>query len=240
MPLNIVQIAAAWVVLVGAALVQGSVGFGMALIASPLVALIDPLLVPGPIISVGLVLSGLIAFRERQAIDFSGLTWALPGLLGGVLAGALVVSVTPPARIGIVLGTLVLIAVGMSIAGLHVSPTPQHIFWASLLAGFMSTTSSIPGPPLALLYQRATGARLRGTLAPLFLVCGVFSLSALTSVGRCGWGELRTGLSLAPGVVLGFSLSTSAARWLDRATLRPAVLAVSAAAAVGAIIRGVF
>ena len=45
----------------------------------------------------------------------------------------------------------------------------------------MATAAGLGGPPVALVYQRANGLRLRGTLAAYFIVGTVMSLSALAS-----------------------------------------------------------
>lgn len=237
LPLDAVSVLAACTVIAFGALVQGSIGFGMALVAAPLLALIDPLLVPGPTIVVGLIGSGLMAFRERQSLDLTGLKWAIPGLLlGSATAGALL-SLTAVDRIGVPLGVLVLVAVALSLLGLRVRSTPRNVFYASTLAGFMSTTASIPGPPLALVYQHAPGPRLRATLALLFINSAVISLAILTAVGRFGRVHLAAAVLLVPGVIAGLSLSTYVARRVDAGALRYAVLLVAAAAGVGAILK---
>jgi uncharacterized membrane protein YfcA len=218
-------------------LVQGSIGFGMSLVAAPLLVLINPVLVPGPTIVAGLGLSGLMMWREREAIDLAALGWASPGLVAGSVLAALLVSGAASEHIGLILGVLVLLAVLLSVLGLHVPPTPRNVFYASTLAGFMSTTASIPGPPLALVYQRSTGPRLRATLAPLFILCGVISLATLGAVGRFGWLEVRLGLILAPAVLVGAALSSFTARQLDRGSVRYAVLVLAAAAGIAAIWR---
>ena len=49
--------------------VHGAVGFGMNLLAVPALVLLDPTFVPGPAVAVGLVLSVLVAGRERSPVD---------------------------------------------------------------------------------------------------------------------------------------------------------------------------
>ena len=60
-----------------AAAVHGSAGMGFALIAAPMLVLIDATLVPGPLLAAGLTLTVMMAIRERRAIDVWGLGWAL-------------------------------------------------------------------------------------------------------------------------------------------------------------------
>jgi uncharacterized membrane protein YfcA len=100
----------------------------------------------------------------------------------------------------------------------------------------MATAAGLGGPPVALVYQRETGVRLRGTLAAYFIVGTVLSLVALAWAGRFGAEEIRLSAVLIPGTVLGYLLSHPAAAYLDSGRTRVAVLVVSALAAVSVIV----
>jgi len=223
-------------VLVGS-VVQGAVGFGMALVAAPILFLIDPRLVPGPMIFASLVLTLLTAYRDRDAIDRSGLGWGALGRVPGTLLGAALLAVLPPARLAAPLAGLVLLGVVLSASGLHVRLSRRTFLGAGLLSGFMGTASSIGGPPIALLYQHAPGSRLRGTLSAFFVIGGVMSLAAIAAVGRFGAAELAWGLCLVPGTVIGYAISNHVTPWLDRGFTRPAVLCVATAAGIGVLVR---
>jgi uncharacterized membrane protein YfcA len=229
-------LAACAVMTVGSAL-QGSVGFGSALVAAPILVLIDPSLVPGPLLFCALVLTILMAYRERQAMDVSGLKWGILGRLPGTFAALVVLTNVPEKGMMLTLGALVLFAVALSASGLHVSPTMWTLVSAGALSGFMGTTSSIGGPPLALLYQNAPGARLRSTLSGYFALGTIISLLALAAVGRFGRDEFWSALALLPGVLIGFTLSARTRQLLDRGYTRAAVLTISAVSGTGVILR---
>ena len=77
------MIIAAGLVIALSALVQGAVGYGMALVAAPLLALVDPMLVPVPLI---LLTSGhalLAVIRDGRYADWPGIGWAMLGRLPG-------------------------------------------------------------------------------------------------------------------------------------------------------------
>jgi uncharacterized membrane protein YfcA len=81
--LSPVEIAlASLIVFVGATL-QGSIGFGMGLLVSPVLILIDERFVPAPILLSTFCLTTFLAWRERHAIDLNGLKWAVLGRIGG-------------------------------------------------------------------------------------------------------------------------------------------------------------
>ena len=67
--------------------VQSSIGFGLAIIAAPVLFFIDPLYVPAPITLCALTLSLANAVRHWHSISFAGLKFANLGLIPGTVAG---------------------------------------------------------------------------------------------------------------------------------------------------------
>jgi uncharacterized membrane protein YfcA len=223
-------------VVVGAC-VQGSVGFGFGLIAAPVAALVDGRFVPGPLLFSGVILAVLVAMRERGALDWLGIRWAVAGRIPGTLLGAWAVAALPERGLVILFASAVLAAVALSLAGWTLQPDPPTLLGAGATSGFMGTVTSIGGPPMALVYQRHTGAQLRATLALFFLIGAAFSLFVLYVAGQFGEEELRLGLLLLPGMLAGFALSRLAARVLDRGYTRVAVLAFASLASVALLVQ---
>jgi len=144
---------ASLVVTTGAAL-QGSIGFGLGLFSVPLLLLIAPALVPGPLLAASLLLTVLLAHHDRAGINWRDLSWALGGRVGGiVLATGLLATVSSQA-LALWSGGLVLFAVALSASGIHVQPQPRPLLAAGVLSGGLGTAVSIGGPPIALLSQR--------------------------------------------------------------------------------------
>src|SRR5262245_23123945 len=216
------------VLVAGASCSQGSAGFGMALLAAPLLTLVDRAFAPAPLVLAVLPLSLLVAWRDWAHLDRHGLAWAIGGRLPGVALGALAAAALSQHLLALVLGAAVLVAVGLSMVTARLQPTRGTLASAGFASGFMGTTTSIGGPPMALVYQRSNGPTFRSTLATYFAVGALMSLAALTIAGRVGSHELRLGLLLWPGVVLGFVLSKPLTRFLDVGRTRPMVLFVSA------------
>lgn len=231
------ELAAASAIVALGALVQGAVGFGLALVAAPLVTLIDPRLVPGPMLLTGLVLPLLTGWRERRTIDLTGTGWALLGRVPGAALGAALLALLSEDATALAVGVIVLAGVALTVSGLRLAPRPPTLVAAGVLSGFMGTTSSVGGPPIALVYQDAEGPRLRGTLSAYFAAAAAISIAALALAGRFGRAELVAGLALVPGVVLGFLLSGPLARFLDGGYTRLAVLGVSTLAALALVVR---
>ncbi len=219
------------------ALLQGSVGFGLAMVSAPVLVLIDPQFVPAPLLVASLSLTSLTAYRDRAGIDLSGLQWALMGRVAGTAVGIFALTRLSGDRFILIFGVLVLISVALSVSGLHLRPNRRTLIGAGTLSGFMGTTSSIGGPPMALVYQHAPGTRLRGTLAGYFIVGVSISLAALAAIGRLGQDELWLALLLQPGILAGFAVSSRAIGRLDEGHTRPAVLTVAGVMALVVIVR---
>ena len=223
-------------VLIGSTL-QGSVGFGMGLLASPILMLIEPRFVPAPILLSTFCLTSFLAVREWDAIDVDGLRWAVVGRTGGTILAGFVLAVLPNDWMMMVLGLLVLFGVAMSMSGLKVKPTRLVLLWAGALSGVMGTIASIGGPPIALVYQDAPGARIRATMSCLVWVGTIMSLIVLWLVGRFGETELRLTFILLPGLFLGVFVSRWTAHVVDRGSTRAAVLSVAGLAGLVVVLR---
>jgi uncharacterized membrane protein YfcA len=223
------------------ALVQGSVGFGLNLIAAPLLALIDRDLVPGPALAAAFVLTILMTMRERRSVEWRGVGWAFAGRVPGTVLAAAAIASLPERGLGIFFALLVLLGVAISLLRWHPRPTPTTLLGAGALSGFMGTATSIGGPPMALVYQRLAGASLRGTLSGYFVLGSILSIATLAAVGEFGADQLRATAVLVPGVVAGFLLSRLTSGLIDdRGAARAAVLWVSALSAVALLLDALF
>jgi uncharacterized membrane protein YfcA len=231
-----IAIATVTVVMAISALLQGAVGFGLGLIAIPFLIYLDVRFVPGPLLVAALTLHMLVLRRDRSGVDRSGLTMLLSGRVLGTIPAAILLASLPRDSMKILLAGVVLAGAVMGLLHPGGRPTPAVLFGAGTASGFMATAAGLGGPPVALVYQRETGLRLRGTLAAYFIVGTVLSLIALSWAGRFGAEEVRLGVVLIPGTVIGYFLSRPAAAYLDGGRTRVAVLAVSALAAVSVIV----
>lgn len=226
------MVIAAGLVVALSALVQGAVGYGMALVAAPLLALVDPTLVPVPLI---LLTSGhavLAVVRDGRHADWPGIGWAMLGRLPGTGLGVLAVVALSQRVFSLLLGLSVLACVVLSSLTWRPRPRPGSLLVAGLVSGAGGTAASIGGPPIALLYQDAGGPRIRGTIGGYFVLGSVTSIVALTAAGQVTGESLASTALLTPFVIVGFALSGPARRVLDNGWTRRTVLAVAAASAV--------
>ena len=221
------------------ALAQGAVGFGISLVAAPVLAIVAPEALPGAMILLPLPLQVAMVRHERDSVVWRDVGWVTLGQVPGVVVGTWVVTAIALDTLSVLTGAVVLAGVATSLAARSVPFDRTSQLTAGVVSGVMGASTSIGGPPLALLYQRHDGSVLRPTLAACFLAGTALSLPSLALAGEMEWWHLRLALALLPALFLGLGLSRAVAGRLDGPKLRPLVLALSAAAAGIAILRGI-
>lgn len=228
---------AAAAVMVGA-LVQGSLGFGVNLLAAPFVALVVPEALPATLTLVAFPIAVTTVLRERHAVDREALPWLLAGAVPGTLLGLVVVRELSGESLALVVGCITLIGVVLSVL---VPPLPHRV-WSAFGAGFVSnifgTAASVGGPPVALLYQHRGGPTARSTLGAFFTASALMSLVGYVATGTIHGDQVLFALGLAPFVVAGLWVSRHLHAHVDGGWLRPAVLALCTVAGTAAIVRG--
>ena len=220
------------IIIAMASALQASVGIGLALLAVPLLALLDARLVPGPLLLAGAFLALASAYRERHAVDVQGFGLSLLGLALGTVCGAAVLRTLRAVPLSKVFAILILLAVVLSVSGVHVRPTRLALFVGGSVAGVMGTMVGIHGPPIALVLQHARPGQVRAMLGAFFFVAYVGSVVALTAFGLFGLRQLQWAAGLLPGVVAGLCVAPLLAEFLNPARLRVALLSISASSAV--------
>lgn len=224
MELSILDILIAIIIVAIGTSIQTALGFGLAMIAAPLLLLLDRALVPGPLIVAALTLVVWMAYKEREAIDLSTFKVALLGRCLGTPPAAWLLGTMSAAAFDLIFGGLVLLAVAISLIHGNIRPTPRAVFFATIASGFMSTISSIGGPPVALVYQNSKGPELRANLSVLFILGCTISLIALMIIGRFKWADFQYAGVLIIGVILGVLISGPVKKMLDRQAVRPYLL----------------
>jgi uncharacterized membrane protein YfcA len=222
-----------------ASCLQASIGFGMGMLAAPVVALVDPSLIPGTLIMLASLVTLMVVIRERTAIDVRGTGWALVGRVPGTVAGALLLAAMPERALALAIAGVVLAGVLVTSLGWAPTPRRRNLVLAGATSGVLGTATSIGGPPMALVWQRSTGAELRGTMSGFFLIGSVLSIGMLSLTGSIDGDTWRWFAFLIPATVVGYALSRWANRLLNQQRQRWTAIAVSAAGAVVLVVQQV-
>ena len=230
------EIIIATVVIFIGSYVQSSLGFGLAIISAPVLFFIDPLYVPAPITVAAFTLSLANAAKHAHSISFSGLKFAVVGRIPGTIAGGLLLVWISLDQLALWLGVSVLVAVLLSLSNISLRPTPGAMFSAGFLSGFMGTSSSIGGPPLALLLQHEENDFIRANMAAFFCVSCLMSLIMLAAVDRFGIEQIVVSLPLMPATLAGYWVAMKTLHKISHRVLRFASLFLCATAGTAAII----
>lgn len=226
-------LAVAAIVACGAAL-QGAVGIGFTVLAAPLLVMLAPELVPGPMLLLGVLVAGMTTTREFRSVDVRELGLAMGGRIAGSVAAGMVIALLPAAVFGTVFAVMILAAVALSLMKWRLLPTARNLVAAGLVSGFMGTLTSVGSPPMGLVYQNTPGPRMRATVSAFLLLGAGFSVLTLAMVGHFTAAQAAAALWLVPPVLAGFAVSRYLVRHVDRSRrgARNGVLAISAFAAV--------
>lgn len=215
-----------------AACCQACIGFGIGMLAAPIVAIIDPSLIPATLILIATVVTLTVTVLDRDGIDLHGTGWALIGRIPGSVVGALLVAMLPERVLALALGGVVVAGIVLTSFGWAPVPTRPALVTAGAASGVLGTATSIGGPAMALVWQRSEGAALRGTMNGFFLVGSVVSVIALAATGSTTPRTYAAFALLLPAAACGVLLSRYVNRWLDRDRLRLVAIAVSSAGAL--------
>lgn len=224
------------IMMLGAA-IQSAVGIGLALAAAPLLTLLEPRFVPGPMLCASIVLALATAWRERTAIAQDQLNTSLLGLVIGTGIGASALTIITPDILPKVFGVFVLIAVAISVSGFSLQPTLLALVLGGTASGIMGTMIGIHGPAIALVYQNVAPARARATLGAFFTVGYLITVLALVWIGVFGSTDLALSVILTPGVLLGWAIGPKLTPFLDPRRTRASILTLSALTACANLLK---
>jgi len=234
------EVAIALAAIAAGSLIQGSVGFGLSLVAAPVIGLIEPQALPATLLLVALPLTAWMAHREWGDIDVRGFLEISLGRLPGTAGAVWVLSRIAPEDLSIVIGAVVVVAAALSAIAPDFDLRTRWRLAAGVASGLMGTMAAIGGPPLALAYQHHPGPRLRSTLAVSFVLGSLISLLALGVTGSVHRSHFVLALEVLPGLVIGLYLAHRLKEVLDRRWLRPTVLTFALLSGLAAIGKGLF
>ena len=220
------------------AVIQGSIGFGYALVAVPALVLLLPWSVPVAPLLLALPMTVLMSAREWRSIDFGGFFLITTGRLLGTIAGVALLVFVPGGWLSTLTGLLILAAALASFFKPSFEVRNGTRLTGGIASGVVGTVAALGGTPLALVYQDRSGAELRSTLSISFVVGIAMSLIGLRLAGKVEWRHFALALELLPGLLVGLWASRLVVKRLNERWLRPAVLTFAAVAGVVIVLLG--
>ena len=199
------------------ALTRATFGFGEALVAMPLLALL-PLGLPTAAALMGLVgltIAGVGMLGTTRSVDRDVLLRLLVGTLAGIPLGLALVLLVPASVAGLVLGVFLAGYGAYGLMSRATSSEPAGVHWAwpvGVVAGGLGSAYSFHGVPVVVYGTRRgwSPAVFRDTLQAFFLVSGLLVVSG-QAIGGLWSGRLLVLFAasvpaLAVAIVLGRAL----------------------------------
>jgi uncharacterized membrane protein YfcA len=231
------ELIAANLVIFIAAVLQAATGVGFAMVAVPLLALINLAWVPAPMLVCNIALSIIIMSRNRNALERSEAPPLVLGLTLGTFIGAGILTLFAGQGMGAVIGAIIVTAVVASLFAPPLRITRGRLFAGATLGGATGILAAMHGPPLVLIYQRERPEKVRATMAGVFLFGCFLALASLWFAGLLGWEQIWRGLILLPGVAVGFFVGKALGGRMSPGMVRYAMLGVSGAAGLALLVK---
>ena len=229
---------AALLVVFAGAVVQAGLGMGFGLAVAPILALLDPVLVPVTALFLGTATSIFGAMKERENIVWRQVDSALSGRLGGIFLGLfLLAGLASAETFSLLFGCVILVAVAFSLVGWRLMLNVKNLFLMGVVSGFMGAVTSVSAPPMALIYQHQPASETRASLASYFAIGGLLTLAGFYLFGLGTFQHIWLSLILAPAAVFGTWVGRRYRDGFD-SRYRGYLLFVAASASLLLIIRG--
>lgn len=214
-------------------------GFGYALIATPLVAvLVGPKEAVVGLTIAGLLLVAQLALRDRGSVVRRVVLLITLSAFVGMPLGLLVLDRADERTLTLCIAIAVIAFALLLWRGVRLPARPATDAIAGFTAGVLSTSTGTSGPPIviALSAKELLPSQFRSTISTIFLIQGAVSLIGFAAVGRVTGEALSVALAAVPGVLLGALAGERAFRRLDREAFRRVVtlmLLISGVVALG-------
>lgn len=214
-----------------AALLQTTSGFGFALIAMPLVALVIGVKAAAPLVAlVGFTLYAVNLVRYRRSVERRVLLPLAVAAALGVPLGVWALGNLDEDIVKSVLGVLLIAYVLYSLWRPQTAPLRSDLWaWpAGFLAGVLGGAFNTPGPPVIVYGNLRQWSRnlFRSTLQALFLFSSSLVILSHIAAGNLTAATIPTYLLLVPAILLGVWAGSTIDRRISNERFRGLVLAL--------------
>lgn len=218
-------------------LVQTAIGFGLALVAVPFLILIDPQMVPAPIVMIAFVQLLISAWLHKADIQWRLIAMATLARIPGTALAVWLMTMTGIEGIKIFVACSVFAAVAISLFNIQAQPNTKNHIIAGFFSGLGGTTTGIGGPPMALLYQHQQGDFVRANLSAFFVIGCLISLAGMAIGGFVTVQSWIYFLYFLPATLIGVWLGMKVKHRLKPAFMRPAILLLCSGSAAALLLQ---
>lgn len=221
---------------------QAVTGFGFALLAVPLLALVMPIntaVVVGSIASVAM--SVVTAIRDRAEVHWRTATLIIAVAIVGMPLGLYLLVALPASALTALVGVTVLASTVLVWLRPALPEGRGTLVCIGLLVGLLSTATGTNGPPLVAAFQSLGYGKqaFRATIAAIFVGCGIVSVGFFAYGHELTAAAVQACLVGIPGGFLGWWAGDHIFRRLDTHAFRVVVVVALVAASVVTLVRAV-
>ncbi|MGA0034081.1 MAG: sulfite exporter TauE/SafE family protein [Burkholderiales bacterium] len=245
--LSLLQMLFCTAVIIVAFAVRGGAGFGGGAVAVPLLALVFPVQLTVPVVTVLNMLSSIgHGIADWRQIAWKQILRVMPGSLAGVFIGLYLLSMIDPQPLARALGVFVMLYAVYVLALAERTPViPQR--WLLATAAFTSMAAGIIGSlfggaagPLYVIYLNA--ARLgkdafRVTITTIMLFQGLTRIAGYAALGLYDAHVLKLLALALPVMILGSWLGARVVRRLNQALFNRVIAAVLLASGAALLLK---
>ncbi|HLI82988.1 MAG TPA: sulfite exporter TauE/SafE family protein [Bryobacteraceae bacterium] len=168
-----------------ASAIRSALGFGEALVAVPVLALVVPIQVAAPVAVLASITIALIAvLQDWRHIHVRSAVWLVLSTLAGIPLGLLLLKAAPEAAVKAILAAVIIAFPAYSLSGRQRPElgNERYSWLFGFLAGILGGAYGMNGPPLAVYgsLRGWTPKQFRATLQGYFLPASL--------IGICGYG----------------------------------------------------
>ena len=225
-----------------AAAAQAVTGFGFALLAVPLLALVTPVniaVVVGSIAS--LAMSAVTATRDRAHVQWRTTAVIVAVAIVAMPLGLYLLVALPASALTALVGVVVLVSTFLVWLRPAVPEGRGTLTCIGLLVGVLTTATGTNGPPLVAAFQSLGYDKqaFRATIAAIFVGCGIVSIAFFAYGNELTAPAVRACLVGIPGGFIGWWAGDHIFRRLDTRVFRVVVLVALVVASVVTLIRAI-
>jgi uncharacterized protein len=189
-----------------ATVIRSAFGFGEALVAVPLLALLMPVKVAAPVaVLVSVTVALIVVLQDWRHIHFRSAGWLVLSTFFGIPLGLLLLKTTPEAIVKAVLGVLIICFSTYSLLRpAHYKLGDDRLAWLfGFLGGVLGGAYGMNGPPLAIFgsLRKWSPAHFRATLQGYFLPASIAGMGGYLFAGLWTPAVNRFYLFSLPAVV---------------------------------------
>ncbi len=223
-----------------AAAAQAITGFGFALLAVPLLALVTP--IDTAVVAAGaasLALTTGIALTERAHVQWTAAAKVAAASAAGLPVGLFILKDLPDRALTMLVGTVVLASTWIVWRRPALSSGWPTLTGVGVLVGILTTATGTNGPPMVAAFQSLgySPRAFRATLAAVFTACGLVSVALFVAAGEFSSVAVALALSGLPAAAGGWWIGDRVFRRLPLTRFRALVLIALTAGSTITIVR---